>query len=189
MVCNNFIMSVTICIKSKNYACQGSRGCWWLDTCKESWTNLTDDDIETWDVRYIYFLIFFTLLLSLIWYEKHQLPYPHVTWSLKTHVTLRVSIVIEFMDCRLFIDFTDPWKVLRLGENVKMFCHTCPCLTAPDLHIHLTERLSCCQAGHQLQAPDLYLCHAVTVLICLPENKQDLEKRKTKTRTKMWQKK
>ena len=61
MVCNNFIMSVTICIKSKNYACQGSRGCWWLDTCKESWTNLTKDDIETWDVRYIYFLIFFAL--------------------------------------------------------------------------------------------------------------------------------
>ena len=45
-----------------------------------------------------------------------------------------------------------------------MFCHTCPCLTAPDLHIHLTGRLSCCQAGHQLQAPDLYLCHTVTVL-------------------------
>ena len=187
-------MSVTICIKSTNYACQGSRGCWWLDTCKESWTNLTEDDIETWDVRYIYLwwqvsTAFLHCLLSLIWYKKHQLPYPHVKWSLRTHVTFRGSIVIEFMDCRLFIDFTDPWKVLRLSENVIMFCHTYPCLSAPDLHIHLTERLSCCQAGHQLQTPDLYLCHAVTVLICLPENKQDLEKRKTKTRTKMWQKK
>ena len=199
MVCNNFIMSVTICIKSTNYACQGSRGCWWLDTCKESWTNLTEDDIETWDVRYIYFFLsFLHCLLSLIRYKKHQLPYPHVTWSLRTHVTLTGSIVIEFMDCRLFIDFTDPWKVLRLGENVKMFFHTCPCLTAPDLHIHLTERLSCCQAGHQLQAPDLYLCHTVTVLFFpqttrfhdlflsqLVINKQGLEKRKPMTRTQM----
>ena len=138
-------------------------------------------DISICDDKYIIFAL--PALINSI--QKHQLPYPHVKWSLRTHLTLGGSFVIEFMDCRLLIDFTDPWKVLRLGENVKMFCHTCFCLTAPDLHIHLTERLSCCQAGHQLQAPDLYLCHTVTVLICPPDNKQDSEKRKTKTRTQM----
>ena len=50
--------------------------------------------------------LFLHCLLSLIRYKKHQLPYPHVKWSLRTHVTFRGSIVIEFMDCRLFIDFT-----------------------------------------------------------------------------------
>ena len=86
-------MSVTTCIKSTNNTYQGSRGYWWLDTCKESWTNLTKDDIETWDVRYIYFLIFFALPALINSIQKAPTTLP------PRHMKLKNSCDIQRINC------------------------------------------------------------------------------------------
>ena len=187
-------MSVTICIKSTNNTYQGSRGYWSLDTCKESWTKLTEDVIETWDVRYIYFLIFFALPALINSIQKAPTTLPPRQMKL---VTFRGSIVIEFIDCRLFIDFPVEsaetwWKRENVLPHVSMPHCTWPPYS-PDRAPFLLPSWTSATSSRPVLVSH---CHSAIFppdntiprpffLSQLVINKQGLEKRKPMTRTQM----
>ena len=59
-------------------------------------------DISICDDKYV----FFALLALTNSIQKAPITLSSRQMNLRTHMTLRGSIAIEFMDCRLFIDFT-----------------------------------------------------------------------------------
>ena len=176
-------MSVTICIKSTNNTYQGSRGYWSLDTCKESWTKLTEDVIETWDVRYIYFLIFFALPALINSIQKAPITLPPRQMKLKNSCDrincYRIYGLSSFLWLYRPVESAETgWKRENVLPHVSLPQCTWPPYS-PDSALFLLPGWTSATSSRPVLVPH---CHNA---IFHPDKKQGLEKRKPMTRTQM----